>query len=426
MKNALPTTAFVVVVTNQFTKISSGLQVDTNYIERLERVTKNQEQFQTLFDTIYEKIVSFICFQSDNEPIVLTNWVVSTWFYKSFQFTPYIHIFSPTEQCGKSRLLEVLNLMAYRVTSTNQPSNAVYRLIDSGDLCLFIDEIDKNDNEQRQELIGILNAGYEQSSTGVLRMVGSNHEPKLFSTFCPKVFSGIGRDKLAKTLRDRSIPIDLQRKAETDQTRRFLKTRHLLEEFEMDITLHLEQLSSEVEEDFNPYFNDDDYLECIELLAESNPNDRAVDICAPLLTIASMGSDEWALQTLNALNELTVREPDEQNWKIELLEKCREIMQNNIGQDRITSRELANEVNNFLDSRFVNWNNGNGLNGSNVSKALKDYNIKSKTIRIGGDTAKGFYWNDFLTAFEKYLPPIEEVEEKEVIDIDDIEQGEIF
>ena len=60
MKNALPTTAFVVVVTNQFTKISSGLQVDTNYIERLERVTKNQEQFQTLFDTIYEKIV-YVC-----------------------------------------------------------------------------------------------------------------------------------------------------------------------------------------------------------------------------------------------------------------------------------------------------------------------------------------------------------------------------
>ena len=74
---------------------------------------------------------------------------------------------------------------------------------------LLADELDtfigRND-----ELRGILKSGHRRSLACVLRAVGDDFEPRVFSTWSPKMVALIG--KLPDTLADRSIPIQMRRK----------------------------------------------------------------------------------------------------------------------------------------------------------------------------------------------------------------------
>jgi hypothetical protein len=53
----------------------------------------------TLLDKICAFVRQYISFTSDAQPVVIALWIVHTWFVDAFEFTPYLHIFSPTRQC---------------------------------------------------------------------------------------------------------------------------------------------------------------------------------------------------------------------------------------------------------------------------------------------------------------------------------------
>src|SRR5437764_14856060 len=45
-------------------------------------------------------------------PLVLALWSVATWIFEGFDCFPYLAITSPTKRCGKTRLAELLELVA--------------------------------------------------------------------------------------------------------------------------------------------------------------------------------------------------------------------------------------------------------------------------------------------------------------------------
>ena len=104
--------------------------MDTMYLDTLERQVKNNELFENIFEQVVSILNSFICFQREEEPIVLANYVVSTYFYNAFQFTPYIHINSPDFQCGKSTLLDILYELCYNSMKSANISSAIHRFTD--------------------------------------------------------------------------------------------------------------------------------------------------------------------------------------------------------------------------------------------------------------------------------------------------------
>jgi hypothetical protein len=375
--------------------------MDMHIKELLEKQVKNNMEFQHLFEAIHNKICSFICFQSDNEPIVLTNWVVSTWFFREFLFTPYIHIYSPEPQCGKSTLMKILKFMTYKPKMMQNPSSALYRWIEQDAGTLFIDEIDKLQMDARAELIGMLNVGFEQDGAKVIRMEGTKHTPTEFEVFCPKVFAGIEARKLEEATRTRSIPVALDRKDGTVELRRAFTGRGFKEEFLNEIELPLEHLASEVTDDYNPFWSEDDYYTMLNILASVNPDDRAVDIGSPLLTIASMGSLEWTIKTINAINTLTLSREKNENYKDEFWKLVNEIYEQTT-EENIFSKDLAEKINDNLDSQFTQWNRGNGINAKDIAKILSDYYIDSKNVRIGHQVLKGYCWNDLIPVMQKY------------------------
>ena len=83
---------------------------------------------------------------------------------------------------------------AYRCEKTDSITKAaLYRFIEKHHPTLLLNELDTMFRGDHGEGIrGVLNSGFERGGK-VIICVGDDAEPSLFSTFCPKVLSGIGR-----------------------------------------------------------------------------------------------------------------------------------------------------------------------------------------------------------------------------------------
>ena len=210
----------------------------------------------------------------------MTLWAAHTHAFDAFNCTPYLAISSPEKRSGKTRLLEVLELLVREPLPTANISDAaLFRVIDARQPTLLVDEVDAifGKKSQRDELRGIINAGYRRGAT-THRMGGANNSTlQTFSVYCPKAFAGIG-DCLPDTVVDRAIPMRLKRRTRGNAVERFR-----LREVQPEGHDLRDRLSSWLES-------------CLDDLAESRPglpdelDDRAQDVWEPLLAIADRAS----------------------------------------------------------------------------------------------------------------------------------------
>jgi len=144
--------------------------------------------------------------------------------FRGAETSPRLRITSPEKRCGKSRLLDLLNVLCPRpLGASNISPSAIFRVIELEHCTLLIDEADSflRDNEDMRNLI---NSGHTPEFAFVIRSVPIGDkawEPKRFSTWCPMVIAGIGR--LADTVEDRSIKIAMRRKLRGDKVDRLTR-----------------------------------------------------------------------------------------------------------------------------------------------------------------------------------------------------------
>jgi len=164
---------------------------------------------------VVEKLLRrFVRFPSEHEPIALALFVLHTWALEAAQATPYILVVSPEKRSGKTRALEVAELVVHEpIRAANITAAGTFQAIERWAPTLLIDEIDalfRSKSEQAEAVRGVVNAGNRRGSY-VIR--GSQDgEPVRFGTFCPKMMAGINTGKLPDTIRDRSITLAMQRK----------------------------------------------------------------------------------------------------------------------------------------------------------------------------------------------------------------------
>jgi hypothetical protein len=181
------------------------------------------EDAQTLWQQVREILVRYIVFKRSEDADAVALWVLHTWAIQAADTTMYLWVSSPTPQCGKSRLLEVLELLVCNgqvVVIPTAPS--IFRLLDAADegrLTVLLDEIEKTYGygKDRSELTGVIDQGNRRSGR-VPRNVGTNLNMtvKMFPVFCPKALAGIEktRELLPDTVRTRSVTIRLHKRSE--------------------------------------------------------------------------------------------------------------------------------------------------------------------------------------------------------------------
>ena len=284
--------------------------------------------------------------------------------------TPYLNITSPTPSCGKTRMLEVLNLLVGQPWLTGMTTAAaLVRKIENEQPTLLLDETDsafKGDKDYATKLTGILNLGYSRS--GTLYMCegqGSKQQATAWHVFCPKVFAGIGREHLPDTLISRSIPIEMQRKvgASVEKFRELEAMREL-----KPVRQQCEALAPQL----------------IPALKDARPkpapdlSDRAEDVWDPLLAIADMAGGRWPALAREAATQLsgTANRPDA-DIGVQLLRDVHEVWPTDT--PFISTMDLLHKLTALVERPWETISRGNPMKARKLAHLLKEFQIFSRS-----------------------------------------------
>lgn len=327
-------------------------------------------------------------------------WVVVTHCLDGLDFAPYLNIKSPERRCGKSRLLELLQLVVAKALATIGVTNAaLFRVIAIAGPTVIIDEADRLFREKgNEDLVATINAGNTRGAK-VTRCVGDNFDVQQFECFAPYVIAGI-RD-LPDTITDRSLVIAMRRKTKTETVRR--KGRHTKSE----ATALGEQAARWAA----------DNLAVVTAAVADAPrpewlDDRACDVWEALFAVAALAGGSWRERAMAAAKVLSAgRDADTDTIGPMLLADLRAIFRDDRDQrENLTSEFILARLIAMPERPWPAWRRGAGLSDRDLAKQLRPYGIRSTTVRSGNDRGKGYRRCDLAPAWDAYAG--EDVEEE--------------
>ena len=346
-----------------------------------------------LLDRIADFYLQYVVLTS-HQANTLALWTCHTYNFGAADATPYINVNSPEKQSGKTRLLEVGELVVNKPWLTGRVTPAVLaRKVDKEEPTLLLDESDaafKSGDDYAEALRGILNTGHRRGGkTSVCIGQGAKIDYKDLSTFCPKAIAGIG--KLTDTVSDRSIPMILKRKTASEHVERF--RRKMVEPLAQILRDNLIALSATLQ------------LTGAKPELPQELDDRAQDGWEPLLAIADAVGGGWPQKARAAAIDLSCGGvKDDQSLGTRLLGDIRHIFEEKAA-DRLPSAEIVQELNAMEDAPWVDINH-KPLTTNMMARLLKPYGVRSGNVRQGATVPKGYMKADFADAWKRYTPAL--------------------
>ena len=349
-----------------------------------------------IIEAVSNLLRRYVVFVDDDQVLTLTLWVLHTYAIDAADTTPYMLIMCPEKRSGKTRLLEVLELLVadgWRVAGVSEA--VLFRKIDQRRVTLLFDELDAvfgTYQEKTESVRGVINAGSRRGST-VSRCVGPNHDVVDFSVFCPKCLAGIATSNLPDTIRDRAVPIGLHRKVDEPVERFRFRT----------VQKEAEAITAEIAEWAETH---------LEALTDAMPeipteiNDRAAEGWEPIFAIADCLGEEIAARARKAAINLSSEEDlEEASWGTQLLADIRESWTDELTHT-MPSANVCSNLGLLEDRPWRNWGKDRpkpGFNPRDLARLLRPYGIRPKTIRVAnGSTAKGYHRSQFEDAWRRY------------------------
>jgi putative DNA primase/helicase len=336
--------------------------------------------------------------------IAIVLWIIFTYLLEVAEHSPRLAILGPSKRCGKTTLLGLLGMLAYRVVSASNISpSAVFRVIGTTLMSLFVDEADSftRDNE---ELRGLLNSGHSRATAYVIRSIKVNDDwqPKRFSTWSAIAMAAIGQ--LPDTWMDRSIVVSMKRKA-TRQAVERLWTRNKVAHEQAAV------LRSQIAR-----WVADHRAELIAAEPEIPEvlDDRAVNNWYLLLGIADMVGGDWPKASREAAVSLSASRSDSGSYGEILIGDIHDIFDAE-NADCLTSAKLCEALAKMESRPWAEYGKARRpISPTQLARLLKPFDVAPGTIRIGADTAKGYHFKAFVDAFARYYTPVSPVTPSQV------------
>jgi hypothetical protein len=343
-----------------------------------------------------ESFIRRFCILPGTAYLPLALWTVATHVSVAFGAFPYIALTSPVKRCGKTRVLEVLELLCakpQRIASASPAS--IFRLMKDSPT-LLLDEVEPlrntNPSESTQIILSILNAGHRRGATVTrCEASGKDWEPVHFPVYGPKAFAAIGR--LPDTLSDRCICIPMQRKPASLAVARFLfaKTPAEAEPLRNTIAAWAESRLDAVRESYEK-MSDLDFLE-----------DREADLWMPLFAVCTVAAPDRIEQLRKCARLLCgakAADDAEDSRAIKLLADLRRIWPD--GKPHMLTVTLLDALKRIPDSPW--GESGRELTPRGLATMLRPFGPAPRQVRAdGGATGKGYLRSEFEEPFCRYL-----------------------
>jgi putative DNA primase/helicase len=341
-----------------------------------------------LLQALVDAIRTYV-FMSDDQAVATAVWIMFSWVHDSATHSPILFVTSAERDSGKTTLLKVISFLARSgLPNVDISGPALFRSIDKWTPTFIVDEADEA-FAKNNDLRVVFNSGWTRGD-GVIRCDPDTNEPRLYSTFAPKVLGMKGR-ALPDTTLSRTIIINMKPKLAQDEATR----------------------------DFDHLDNDTFRELRSKLMRWADDNAKAVAKTKPetpvgfynrrranwylLLAIAERAGGKWArFATKAAIAIEAVHATFDRSTGVQMLQAFKNVF-DALGVDRITSATLIAELIMDETAPWATFNKGKPISARQIARLLAVYSIYPRTIRAEGERGKGYFAEQFTEAFTLYV-----------------------
>jgi hypothetical protein len=369
-------------------------------------VTNPRTDGAAVLDAARAFITRFCALPSQHAYDAVTTWAAHAHIIDAFDSTPRLAFLSPEPGSGKTRALEVLELLTPNpMLAVNATPAALFRSVAHRQTrpTILFDEIDTvfgpkaKDNE---ELRGLFNAGHRRSGVAY-RCVGDGGGQTVvaFPAYAALAVAGLGA--LPDTILTRTVVIRMRRRAPGEHVEPFRERIAGPTGRKIATALH-------------------DWTDtCGDVLADTWPampegiTDRPADVWEPLIAIADAAGGAWPERTRAAcvalVGQAAVRSP---SLGVRLLSDLRTVF----GSDRaLTTEDVLTRLRALDIAPWADFK-GEGLDSRALARLLSRYEyddpttgqpvpIEPRKVKLGGRSLQGYRAEHLADAWTRYLPP---------------------
>jgi putative DNA primase/helicase len=140
-------------------------------------------------------------------------------------------------------------------------------------------------------------------------------------------------------------------------------------------------------------------------------SDRGQDNWEPLLAIAGCAGSDWVRRATAAALKLSGSSEERASTSNELLADIQDVFESKqVG--KIKTADLIAALVDDEEKPWATYCRGKPISPKQLAKLLSGYGIKSKTVRLGASTPKGYTASQFADAFARYLPDPEDLAQR--------------
>lgn len=346
-------------------------------------------------DRVAEWIGSYLSVPSPHCITVITLWAAHTHASQAFYVTPRLILDSAEPESGKTRVLELLNLLVRApIFTMNTTIAALYRRLNASPRTILLDETDAifapKAAANHEDLRALLNAGYKRGAT-VDRCVGDGKEMAVveFPAFAPAALAGIVGN-MPPTITTRAVTIHMRRRAPGE---------HVAEFIEEDALAEAEPLRDSLA---GWLAEVGDKLSGARPVMPDGVRDRKAEIWRALLAVADAAGGDWPDKARAACRHFVVAsDPGELSLGVRLLADLRGVFGD---REAVATAEILEKLAAMEEAPWADMY-GKPIDSRRLSKMLGKYEVHPKTVRIGGATPRGYLAEHLADVWRRYLPP---------------------
>jgi hypothetical protein len=337
----------------------------------------------------------FVIYPSEHAKIAHVLWIAHTHLMDLWDSTPRIAFLSPEPASGKSRGLEISELLVPRpVEAVNVSVAYLFRKVGdkNGPPTILYDEIDTvfgPKAKENEEIRGLLNAGHRRGAVAGRCVVrGNTIETEEIPAYCAVALAGLGW--LPDTILSRSIIIRMRKRKPGEKIKSF--RRRECEKQGHALRDRLAHWAARVAP----------RLAGVWPQMPDGIEDRNADMWEALLAVADAARGDWPTKAREAAVALvTSAREAEPSLGIRLLADLKEIF---CDAQEMATEDILQKLHALKESP---WNDlrGKPLNDRGLAQRLRQYEIKPKVL--GGGAHRGYRREELHDAWERYLvsPP---------------------
>jgi hypothetical protein len=347
-----------------------------------------------VLEEVFGILERYVAFPSGEAAVAVTLWVAASHAQSAWEHATRLAIKSPVKRCGKSRLLDLLEALCHNplLTVNISPAALVRSIGESDPPTVLVDEADTvfgkrrgERSDQAEDLRGILNAGHQRGRP-YIRWDPAARQAERCPTYAMAALAGIG--DLPDTIEDRAVVVAMRRRALGEHVAP-LRRRNLPALAELRDRLH--------------GFVGDHLAELETAMPAMPVEDRTADVWEPLVAVADLAGGGWPTLARDACRRMTAdaAQADDGSLGERLLRDLRAVFGDAQALWTATIIEQLAE----LDEAPWGDYYGQRVTDRAIAKLLRPYGVRSRTVRLGAETRKGYHREDLADAWQRYSTP---------------------